>query len=657
MSTSFKTPARVARVMGECHNQLRQWVDTMLYPTTVDADNPNVLPSFDPVKFDRSIMGQKDSTFKLTKSALSAMERACIETSLCADRGLATLNKFIDDEKERGSETRAQVLGFLVQIELAVDSYLTALSPIVSGTLFSELLGKSNSVSTYITKGSKLASHFLRLFLPLCQRTLDTLMGEDQTWLMQTFIHQSIAHCTTAKEKRLVMKIRLLNAAFQSLDLYVFPKTYHIHQAGSVKCIAMANRRPNVVATASYDGTVILYGLHSGDGSVNPNEYKSTIDTEQQFEDKGQVIGIFRGHKSIVTWCAFSPMDHYLYSCSFDGTLRKWGTSTGHCLRVGKSHQDSILDADLNTDGTCTWKSSLFQQLSTPIYMCLCFLTLFLYFSGPFLIFFLLFGVLFGYTGTRLCTCSMDSSIKIWNAASMSCTHTYRGHASGSWIKSVCFSRNDKRIISVGLDKRIVVWSSASSSNTSSTVKMEDGKKVTTVGALRILENAHSDFILAVASHSKPTRNTTTTATTATTTTTTTIKMKDKLIEEDVHMVASISKDGTVTVWNMEAAEGVSCVLATLTMPHGTSCWPCCLCFSSDVQGSLIAIGCINNIILIFTTHSPEHNLGSIHDKSHFKKQRQLRVMNSGILCVNFTKDNDALLVGTVDGTIQRIEL
>ena len=51
------------------------------------------------------------------------------------------------------------------------------------------------------------------------------------------------------------------------LDLFIFPKSYQIHQSGGIKCIALANRRPNVIATASYDGTLILFGLKKGDGS------------------------------------------------------------------------------------------------------------------------------------------------------------------------------------------------------------------------------------------------------------------------------------------------------------------------------------------------------------------------------------------------------
>ena len=73
----------------------------------------------------------------------------------------------------------------------------------------------------------------------------------------------------------------------------------------------------------------------------------------------------------------------------------------------------------------------------------------------------------------------------------------------------------------------------------------------------------------------------------------------------------------------------------------------------------MIAIGCINNIILIYETKqfSIRSSNSGQNEKKHLNIQRQLRVMNSGILCITFTSDNEALLVGTVDGTIQRLSL
>jgi len=184
------------------------------------------------------------------------------------------------------------------------------------------------------------------------------------------------------------------------------------------------------------------------------------------------------------------------------------------------------------------------------------------------------------------------------------------------------------------------------------------GEYLSTKGALRIIDGAHSDFILAVASHSRKKNSTSSSGDgsdgsdgsgrSGRSGGSSTKRRLGPVATDDgeVDMVASISKDGTVTVWNMEAAEGSSCSVATLSMPHGASCWPCCLAFSNDATGSLIAVGCINNIVLIFGT--TQHN---------FQMQRQLRVMNSGILCVRFTPSNDALLVGTVDGTIQLLPL
>ena len=617
MSTGFKTPPRVVKVLTEAHNGLRNWVNTLLFPKSNDGSTDSTTSAvggdgFNPAQLDRSLMAKNNSTYRMTLTTFRVLEVAASETGNCAERGLAALNKFIDDEKETGSEARAQILAFRIRVEEAVDSYLSALCPIIGCALFAELLGLVPEYTQQVTRASKLASHFLRLFLPLCQRTLDSLLGQDQKWLARIFLKRSDHNVKTDKERRLVMKVRLFDSTLASLDLFLFPKTFQVHEQGGIKCLAAAHRRAGVVATASFDGTIILYGFFqgngAGDGEKQKDDDRSKKEEEEENkrsnEDSGLILGHLRGHKSLVTWCAFSPSDHHLYSTSFDGTVRMWETATGNCLRVGRAHTDSILDADLSMDGK------------------------------------------------RLCTCSMDTTVRVWRTTTMECTHTFKGHELGSWIKACCFSRSDRRVISAGLDKRIVCWDSGIGSTDAL------GEYLSTKGALRIIDGAHSDFILAVASHSRKKNSTSSSGDgsdgsdgsgrSGRSGGSSTKRRLGPVATDDgeVDMVASISKDGTVTVWNMEAAEGSSCSVATLSMPHGASCWPCCLAFSNDATGSLIAVGCINNIVLIFGT--TQHN---------FQMQRQLRVMNSGILCVRFTPSNDALLVGTVDGTIQLLPL
>ena len=169
---------------------------------------------------------------------------------------------------------------------------------------------------------------------------------------------------------------------------------------------------------------------------------------------KGQVLGVLRGHKSIVTWCAFSPDDQFIYSCSFDGSVRKWQSATGDCMRVGDAHSDSVLDADLSPNGK------------------------------------------------RLVSCGMDGTIRMWDTHAMASTHRFKGHHDGTWIKAVCFARDGRRVLSAGLDKRLILWDQLGGVGHPD----EPRPKEKTAGALRIVDGAHTDFILAVACHTKHAR-------------------------------------------------------------------------------------------------------------------------------------------------------
>jgi WD40 repeat protein len=638
-----KVPLESERFLTAAHSTLRHWVNYMLFHGKTDdgggeqqhqnerqtqqqqQQQTQQAGAFDASKFEHSVRMANDKTYKLTQATFVAHARAAEESQQMIERGMATLNQFVDEEHERGTESHAIFLGFKVKIEAALDAYLCALAPIVGAMVFAELLARPHEYTRLVTQASRLASHMIRYFLPLCQRTLDTLLGSSQTWLAERFIQKSQAGCNTDKERRLVFKVRLLDATFVSLDLFVLPKQYFIHSGGGVKWIAPANRRPGVIATASYDGTVAIFAFQAGDGSAKPDsgEFGVAADSDLDGNDKrGSVLGVMRGHKSIATWCAFSPNDHFIYSTSFDGTVRKWEAATGNCLRVGNAHTDSILCADLTVDGE------------------------------------------------KLCTSAMDTCVKVWDTELMACTHTLKGHELGSWVKSCAFMRGGRRVLSAGLDKRMVVWglgleqpkvlaqkpAAASSaggdtkkqSKTSAAMVQSKITTASTLRALRIVDGAHTDFILAVAIHTRPITKKKKMKTTATTTTTTTSSGRSSppaaLLQETEDLVASISKAGEVIVWNMDAAEGHSCVLKNIPIPNGQSGWPCCVAFSHDVEGSLMVVGCINNVLLVYSTED-------------FKLIRQIRVQNSGILCVLFTRDSKTLLVGTVDGTVQRLDL
>ena len=592
MLRKVDVPLESENILSQAHGALRKWVNATLFSTQGGLSIS---------EYDIGEVHTNRPIYKLTRDTFAAQSSAVLESRRMADRGIARLNQFVDEESEQNTDPRAFFLGLRVKIEAAVDAYLCAISPIVGALCFAELLVKPQIYSALMTQASEVASHLIRLFLPLCQRTLDNILGSTQNWLAERFIHKSHVGCTTDKERRLVAKIRLLDAMFAALDLFVFPKQFFIHSAGGIKWIAPANRRPGVIATASYDGTVVIFAFQAGDGSANSVAGEFGTATEDQ---RGQVLGVLRGHKSIVTWCAFSPSDHHIYSTSFDGTVRKWESATGTCLRIGKTHSDSILSADLSKDGR------------------------------------------------KLCTSSMDSTVRVWNTEIMVSTHSFKGHQAGSWIKACAFMNGGKRVVSAGLDRRIVMWGlgldtakSAEPKNAKESAQAlasNHVNKASTSQALRIVDNAHTDFILAVAVHMRPIKNEERRKNSKMNRSVSPNASSNRFLTETEDLVATISKSGDVTLWNFDATEGLSCVVMNIPIPNGQSGWPCCVAFSRDIEGSLMVIGCINNVLLVYTT-------------SGFKLQRQIRVHNSGILSVLFTRDNEYILVGTVDGTVERL--
>ena len=205
IASAFKTPSRVAKSLGDAHDELRRWVGQIIYSdlshnnrrhTNHRPQHNKKKGAFSSIGFDRDLMDKRSSTYQLTQSTLKVFETAAKETQLCSDRALATLNKFIDSEKDRGSGSRAQVLGFKIQIEHVVDSYLSSLAPLLSSIIFSEFINSNFEYTKQMTRMSKLASHFIRFFLPLCQRTLDVLLGENQTWLNDIIINKNSSNCT-----------------------------------------------------------------------------------------------------------------------------------------------------------------------------------------------------------------------------------------------------------------------------------------------------------------------------------------------------------------------------------------------------------------------------------------------------------------------------
>ncbi|KAI8800721.1 hypothetical protein BJ742DRAFT_859821 [Cladochytrium replicatum] len=232
---------------------------------------------------------------------------------------------------------------------------------------------------------------------------------------------------------------------------------------------------------------------------------------------------------------------------------------------------------------------------------------------------------------THIVSCSLDRTLKIWNAQSATCEKTLVGHtdgvttcditpdfrviASGSidgtirlwdfitgqphctlkkhsrWVKVVRFTHDGKYLITGGLDRRIFLWE---------TKLLMNARNVTHA---RCFEN-HVDYILDVAS-TKPS------------------------------LLLSTSRDCTVRLSDYISGQELHVIKL------GTS-WACTVAFSGD--GELFAAGCLDSQVNIYRTKGAD-------------LVRKVRIFNLGILCVRFPSDLSHLVVGTVEGFLQKIPL
>ena len=88
---------------------------------------------------------------------------------------------------------------------------------------------------------------------------------------------------------------------------------------------------------------------------------------------------------------------------------RLWDIATGRCLKIFKDHKDGIRPV--------AWHPA----------------------------------------GTRIFTGSFDCTAKLWEVDSGRCIRTYAG-GHDDWIRSICISRDDTRLITAGKDKKICFW-------------------------------------------------------------------------------------------------------------------------------------------------------------------------------------------------------
>eukprot|EP00743_Colponemidia_sp_Colp-15_P006633 GILK01007150.1.p1 GENE.GILK01007150.1~~GILK01007150.1.p1 ORF type:complete len:773 (+),score=132.97 GILK01007150.1:46-2319(+) len=230
----------------------------------------------------------------------------------------------------------------------------------------------------------KMSSYYVRSCLPLFAQAT-----EDEPDLLRiNFYHKTCSNLTLSVHNKALFRMLIQNYMLDAIaatgDVYLFPRTLDCHRDG-VKYFDFSHTDPRFVLTAGYDRLLRIW------------------DTKSH-----SCMAQFAGHRSIVTWCAFSKDDNTVYSASFDGTLKVWNAKTSECVATLSGHDDSIMDADISPD----------EKL--------------------------------------MLSASMDKTVRLWRIKRGVCLRVYLGHR--GWVKCVRFMPNGQTFASAGLDKRVFIW-------------------------------------------------------------------------------------------------------------------------------------------------------------------------------------------------------
>eukprot|EP00753_Platysulcus_tardus_P001483 PLAT11363.1.p1 GENE.PLAT11363.1~~PLAT11363.1.p1 ORF type:complete len:809 (-),score=285.88 PLAT11363.1:1359-3785(-) len=277
----------------------------------------------------------------------------------------------------------------ILSLEDVVELYFINLMAAVTTMICAELLGSDEVMKAHLADAMELASDFARTVLPMLQR----LLVFQPSLLERNVLTKSCRGLSRASYnsdfRRTVRKIAVLDGVFSSLDVHLFPMTFEAHGKG-VKSISASHTDKDVIVTGGYDRLVRIYNIRTG-----------------------VCLGQFCGHRSIVSWVAFSADDLLVASASFDATLRVWNCKTAKCMVSFVGHRDSVLDADWSPDNAL------------------------------------------------LLSASMDSTVRLWDAHTGACYRVFHAHEPDSWVKAVCFTPDGMGFVSCGLDRQVVVWSLA----------------------------------------------------------------------------------------------------------------------------------------------------------------------------------------------------
>ena len=264
------------------------------------------------------------------------------------------------------------------------------------GASFAEIMSDTEGYLAFTNLAREATGHFLRLFLPFAERILDDYLGSDQQWL-----HEYIFLKGMGKSASTSSSLALSSGRDSKND----PELR----------ISMKVRLLDACCTSLDSSSFQRLGTYTRAGSS-----ACTVRTGSQTSWRPQLTA--PGDSRISTWivagrfqrtqvyrhlCKFNSRDTFLYSVPSTAPC-EWCTATGN-LSIGNALQRQHHRCGPLPD----------DQL--------------------------------------VVTGSMDSTVRLWTADKLECTHVFKG-TRPTWVKSVCFTADSHRIVSAGMDCRVLVW-------------------------------------------------------------------------------------------------------------------------------------------------------------------------------------------------------
>jgi hypothetical protein len=222
-------------------------------------------------------------------------------------------------EKDANSISAGEIVVRLMGMTSIIESILNLMLVVLFLLSLCEILEDEAKYAHWMSCVRQIASFFIRTCLPLFERTCIF----DTTLLQSRIFEKSTKGLGTSKTdihvRLLIQRVRVLDAFFSALDIYIFPPSFQAGSQRGAKSLEFSHIDPNVVLVAGYDGIIRMFQVSSK-----------------------TCLGCFVGHKSIATGAAFSALDHWIASCSFDRTLRIWNAMSAECTHVLCGHEDGV---------------------------------------------------------------------------------------------------------------------------------------------------------------------------------------------------------------------------------------------------------------------------------------------------------------------------